>query len=578
MVAAVALRSLKQWWFFIFVAALVRKQLREGVNNMLRSRDKFDALLAGMAVVFGRKAWRMLRRAQEETGLLDMAKQLGFAVVQLVPQLRAKADKEMESMMAGMEKEIHDGVVGQRIEALPDQGMDRAKLSELLKSRAKTDEKIWNTGKHSGTVYISADDRKELSTLQSEAAGFFATGNPLHFDAYPMLRQMEAEIVAMTLKLVNGGPGGCGCTTYGGTESILLAIKAMRDRAAARGVTEPNLIIPTSAHAAFDKAGQYFQILIRKAPILENGEVDMRAVRRNIDSNTIGLAGSAPNFPQGTIDPIPELGQLALKHDIPLHVDCCLGSYMVVYLEAIGKPTLHKFDFRVPGVTSMSMDTHKYGQTTKGSSVLMYASEELMHFQYAAVPKWSGGVYITPTLMGSRTGSGIAAAWATMLYFGSDKYREFARVIHEAKEELVAGVDKIPGIKVQGRPDAMVVAFESTSKDLNIYAVGSALSKLGDWHLNSLQSPPGIHMALTLANCGMVPELLADMARAVEQAKTSPSKGGAVALYGMSAVAPVHLLENAACGVMDLCFKTRPTRSDPTDKEDSGSASTKESA
>lgn len=243
-----------------------------------------------------------------------------------------------------------------------------------------------------------------------------------------------------------------------------------------------------------------------------------------------------------------------------LHVDMCLGSYMVPFLEDIGHPPRHRCDFRVPGVSSMSIDTHKYGLTTKGSSVLMYRNRELMKYQYGPVPKWTGGVYVTPTLMGSRTGSGIAAAWATVVHVGRDRYVQYCRELHEAKEQLVAGLQTLPPLRVQGTPDAMVVAFESTAEDVSIYAVGSQLKQLGGWCLNSLQSPAALHIALTLANCRHVDELLADLKKAVDHVKLHGSKGSAtVALYGMSASAPQHLLETCCSGVMDLMYTTRPS-------------------
>jgi sphinganine-1-phosphate aldolase len=310
--------------------------------------------------------------------------------------VRRKLDKELNSMFDHMEEEIHKGVQGEVFESMPTRGMNKKDVVALLQSRAETERSLWDTGKHSGNVYIPAghfgDDLREL---QSMATGLFAATNPLHFEAYPMVRQMEGEIVAMTRKLVNGGPECVGCTTYGGTESILLAMKAFRDRGrAVLGVTEPNILICTSAHAAFYKAGQYFNIFMREVPMLENGEMDVAAAASMVDRDTVGIVGSAPNFPQGTIDPIPALGQLALKHDLLLHVDACLGSWVVTFLEAVGETPAHLFDFRVPGVSSMSLDTHKYALTPKGSSVLMYASKDIMHYQYGPVPKWTGGVYV----------------------------------------------------------------------------------------------------------------------------------------------------------------------------------------
>lgn len=249
----------------------------------------------------------------------------------------------------------------------------------------------------------------------------FVLANPLHPDVFPGVRRMDAEVVAMVLSMYNAPPGqGVGTTTSGGTEvrrlhsaesiatlmtaqSILLACKAHRDWAkAVKGITEPEIVLPRSAHAAFDKAGAYFKIKIHHIPVDPiTRKVQLHRVKRAINKNTIMLVGSAVNFSDGVADDIPALGALAIKNRIGLHVDCCMGSFIVPFLEKAGFPT-SPFDFRVQGVTSISCDTHKYGFAPKGSSVIMYRDKALRRYQYYTSSDWAGGVYASPTLAGSR--------------------------------------------------------------------------------------------------------------------------------------------------------------------------------
>ena len=393
---------------------------------------------------------------------------------------------------------------------------------------------VWKGGKVSGAVYHGGDD---LSQLLGDTIKSFLVSNPLHPDVFPGVRKMEAEVVQMVLRMFNAPATGAGATSSGGTESILLTCLAMREWARqTKGITEPELIVPVSAHAAFDKAGTYFGIKVHHIPVDPvTRKVLVGRVARAINRNTIGLVGSAPNFPDGIIDDIPNLGALAKKHKILLHVDCCLGSFLVPWLEKAGYAS-EPFDFRVEGVTSISCDTHKYGFGPKGLSTILYRTAELRRFQYYVKTDWPGGVYATPTLSGSRPGSLIAGTWAAMMKLGESGYVQACRDIVGAAKAISKRIEgEIPEIYVLGKPLVSVVAFASQGT-ISIYDVGDFMSSKG-WHMNGLSGDiPAIHIAVTRLTVPVVDEFIADLKEAVAQARRKPAKGkqGSMAsLYGL---------------------------------------------
>lgn len=307
-------------------------------------------------------------------------------------------------------------------------------------------------------------------------------------------------------------------------------------------------ILPETAHPAFRKAAQYFGLKVHlvasPAPLYQ---VDVLAVRRLINSNTVLLVGSAPNFPHGIIDDIPSLSKLALEYKIPLHVDCCLGSFLVAFLEKSGFESL-LFDFRCPGVTSISCDTHKYGFAPKGSSTVLYRSAGLRSYQYFVVPDWSGGVYASPSIAGSRPGALIAGCWASLMNVGEDGYTESCKAIVGTTRKIASAIHEHPDLEVLGNPLVSVVAF--TSSTLDIYDIADGMSEKG-WHLNSLQSPPAIHVAVTLPIVQAFEQLLVDLKTVIEEEKAKEkrrilegkdikgkSKGDSAALYGVAGSLP----------------------------------------
>lgn len=311
------------------------------------------------------------------------------------------------------------------VKALPAQGLSPAAVLDKLKEYSSKDV-FWQEGRASGAVYSGEE---KLTELLVQAYGDFAWSNPLHPDIFPGLRKIEAEIVRIACSLFNGGPDSCGCVTSGGTESILMACKAYRDLALANGIKTPEIVAPESAHAAFDKAANYFGMKIIRVPLNKMMEVDIRAMRRAISKNTAMLVCSTPGFPHGIMDPVPEVAKLAVKYKIPLHVDACLGGFLIVFMEKAGYPLEQQFDFRVKGVTSISADTHKYGYAPKGSSVVLYSEKKYRNYQFFVATDWQGGLYASPTMAGSRAGGISAACWATLMHFGESGYVEATKQI-----------------------------------------------------------------------------------------------------------------------------------------------------
>jgi sphinganine-1-phosphate aldolase len=392
----------------------------------------------------------------------------------------------------------------------------------------------------SGAIYHGGAD---LQALQVEAFRRYTFSNPLHPDLFPRLRKMESEVVAMCVAAFRGPPGACGTVTSGGTESILMACKAYRDLARAQGVTEPELVAPATAHAAFDKAAAYFGIKLVSVPVdPATFRADVRATARAMGRNTIALVGSAPSYPQGVVDPIPELAALALAAGVPLHVDACLGSLLIPFAAEAGFPQPCAFDFSVPGVTSISMDTHKFGFAPKGSSVVMYRTHALRAHQYFVAPEWTGGIYASPSIAGSRPGALVAGAWATLLRMGRGGYLEAARVTLAAAARVAEGVRGLaPHLVLLGQPTVSVVCFSTApGSPLSIYHVNDAMQARG-WNLNTMQNPAALHICVTFANAPHAGTFVEDLRAAVEEVRTAPPgrfKGGSGAIYGLAATVP----------------------------------------
>lgn len=400
-------------------------------------------------------------------------------------------------------------------------GID-ALRSEL--KQAATGDADWKSGKLWSLVYNAGD---EVMEVQRMAQDIFLSANALSPIAFPSLRRFETEVLQMVAELL-GKPDAVGSMTCGGSESVLMAVKTARDFMAR---DNPEMVLPRSAHPAFHKAAQYFGVKAVPVDLGPDLRVDMKQFRAAVSDRTILVVGSAPTYPHGVVDPIPEIAAIALERKILCHVDACLGGMFLPFMDAAPP-----FDFRVPGVTSMSCDLHKYGYTARGASTVLYKDRALRRAQFFAHPDYPGGLYSSPTMTGSRPGGPIAAAWAVMRYLGRDGYVKLNKAAMSAAKALQAGVRSIPGMRVLGEPVMSVFAF--TSDTIDIYAVCEKMHERG-WEVQRQQQPPSAHLLVTPAHGAVVDHFLDDLrAVAKELAGSGPTAEGAAAMYGMLGTTP----------------------------------------
>jgi sphinganine-1-phosphate aldolase len=416
---------------------------------------------------------------------------------------------------------------------IPETGRDRAEL--LAEMRAmKEHDADWHGGRTFSLVYHADDEHTAF--LKDVYAEFFSE-NALNPVAFGSLRRFEAEVVAMASDLLGGDERTAGTMSSGGSESILLAVKTYRDQARAeRGITEPELVLPRSAHPAFLKSCHYVGVTPVLTPLAEDLRADVDAVRGAVTDRTIAVVGSAPGYPHGVVDPIEELAAIAAETGCGMHVDACLGGFLLPWLRDLGAP-IPPFDLSVPGVTSLSADVHKYGFAAKGASVVLYRDAGLRRHQFHVATGWPGGIYISPTAAGTRPGGAIAAAWAALQAIGADGYREIAATILDTATRLRKGIDGIEGLHVLGDPPASAIAFGSDEVD--VYAVADVLEQRG-WHVDRQIDPACLHVLVTPVHAPVVDDLVDDLGAAVSAVRADPSLStqGQAAMYGMMATLP----------------------------------------
>ena len=423
---------------------------------------------------------------------------------------------------------------------MPGTGRDPEDIFQELSVMAREENARWQNGRVSGTFYHAGEAHR---AFLNKVFALFSHDNTIQFDLCPSMFKLESEIIAMTARMLNGDAAAarnpedqvCGTLTSGGTESILMAMKAYRDWARAeRGITAPEIIMPHTAHPAFDKAGQYFGIKMVHVPVAEpDFRVNPQAVEARVTPNTIAIVGSAGNYPYGLIDPLEDLSDLALRRGLGMHVDGCLGGFILPWIEKLGYP-IPPFDFRLPGVTSMSADTHKYGFALKGTSVVLYRNNIFRRHQYFGVPDWPGGMYASPTASGSRSGGLTAATWASMVYLGEEGYLKAVRAIMNVADEIKQGIAAIPELTLIGEP-TFVISFRSDAVD--IYHVNDFMKNRG-WRFNVLQLPPALHFCVTMPQTftpGVAGQFLADLREGVAYARDKAgTTAETTALYGMA--------------------------------------------
>jgi glutamate/tyrosine decarboxylase-like PLP-dependent enzyme len=392
----------------------------------------------------------------------------------------------------------------------------------------RKDDVRWREGRAFTLAYHAGP---EVVAVAEEAYRRFSTENGLNTHAFPSLQRIQNEVVAVVADWFQGGAESAGFITSGGTESLLLAVKGARERGRKeRGITSPNVVMPTSAHAALEKGCYYFGVESRRVPVGDDWRADVAAMEAAIDDDTVMVVGSAPQYPQGVIDPIPAIAALAAARNINCHVDACMGGVTLTYLQRLGHD-IPPWNFTVPGVTSISVDLHKYGYTAKGAGVLMHRNKQLRSYQTYVTDNWLGGLYGSSGVLGTKSGGPWAAAWAVLHHLGDEGYLRVTAAARRACEELAAAIEAMPELSLRARPQATLLAFGATEPEtLDVFAVADALWAKG-WYVDRQGPPSSLHCTVNAVHDGKIPAFVADLQAAVHEV-TAARAAGEQGAYG----------------------------------------------
>lgn len=373
----------------------------------------------------------------------------------------------------------------------------------------------WSSGRTFGMVY---DGGPSVHEVAEQAARLYLHENALNTQAFPSLRSIQSEVVGWTAQLLCGDEQVAGFLTSGGTESILCGVLAARERAAAeRGITEPEMVLPESAHAAFHKAAHNFGLRIRKAPVKDDFTADVDAMAQLVGPNTALVVGSAPQYPQGVQDDITSIAALASSVGASCHVDACMGGFVLPFAEMLGL-SVTPWDFRVEGVTTISADIHKLGYAPKGVSVILHRTKELRKYQTFVFDDWLGGFYASPNMQGSRSGLPMACAWAVMQHLGVEGYMDLTKKTLENADQMRATINQLDGIRVMGQGEFHLVAMEADpdfEPQIDMFALGDALLEKG-WYHDRQKPPDNLHSTVSNTNADVMDDYVADLAECVQ--------------------------------------------------------------
>ncbi|MEO6571031.1 MAG: aspartate aminotransferase family protein [Ilumatobacteraceae bacterium] len=374
----------------------------------------------------------------------------------------------------------------------------------------RTHDARWQDGRTFGMVY---DGGPGVHEVAERAAMLYLHENALNMKAFPSLAAIQSEVVGWTAELLHGPDTAAGFLTSGGTESIQCAVLAARQRGRAeRGVRNGEIVVAESAHAAFHKSAHMFDMPIHTTPVADDWTVDVDAMAEAVNDRTVLVVGSAPQYPQGVVDPIPAIAELAASVGANCHVDACMGGFVLPFAEMLGRP-VPPWDFRVDGVHSISADIHKLGYAPKGVSVVLHRTKELRRYQTWMFDGWLGGAYGSPNLQGTRSGLPMAAAWAVMQHLGVDGYVDLTRTVLDNADQIRAGIAAIDGVRVLGDGGYHLVALSSdpdADRPLDVFALGDALVAQG-WFLDRQGPPDSLHSTVSNSNTGYVDDYLADL-------------------------------------------------------------------
>jgi len=407
---------------------------------------------------------------------------------------------------------------------LPQRGIPWAELEPAMQAAGEHDVD-WRHGRAPAFVHYAGDEVLEVA---KRAYLMYFSENGLGLRAFGSLAKFESDVVAMGLSLLHGGSDARGAMTTGGTESIFLAVKAARDQAAVSRRIEgkPQIVLAYSAHPAFDKAAYFLGLETVRTPLRENFTADAEAMADAITPATVMVVGSAPAYPHGVMDPISRIAEVAAERGVWMHVDACVGGYFAPFAQQLGY-AVEAFDFALPGVTSISADLHKYGYAAKGASTLFFADSASFAHMAWAFDGWPRGQYMTNTLVGTRAGGAIAAAWAVMNHLGTEGYLRITERVIATRRAYEAGVESL-GFRRLGHPQLSILAYGSETHD--IASVGKAMTSRG-WLTGFVKEPAGIHLMLNLTHEPVVGRYLEDLAESVEEARASGTHDEVKAVY-----------------------------------------------
>jgi sphinganine-1-phosphate aldolase len=404
---------------------------------------------------------------------------------------------------------------------IPEKGLSKEQILGTLQA-FKSRDMDWKSGKVWCYVYNPGDETAELVR---QAYLMFLTENGLDPSVFPSMLKLETDVVRMIATLLRGDENAVGHLTTGGTESIMLAVKTARDKARAEHpeITRPEMVLSRTVHAAFHKAAHYLglkTVVTGLDPL--TFRTDVEAMRAAITPNTILLVASAPSYSQGVIDPIAAIGKLAQERGLFFHVDACVGGLHLSYMRKLGYE-LSDFDFTVPGVTSISVDLHKYGYAAKGASVILYRDKSLRRYQIFACTDTTAYTLINPTVLSSKSGGPMAGAWAILNFLGDEGYMRMIQTVQDATQRLTGGINAIPGLRVLGRPDMCMFSFAADS--INVYQLADEMHKRG-WYLqgqfSTPQTPRSLHISVNYGTVHQVDAMLADLRACTAIVQASP--------------------------------------------------------
>ncbi|MBT3627407.1 MAG: aspartate aminotransferase family protein [Rhodospirillaceae bacterium] len=372
---------------------------------------------------------------------------------------------------------------------------------------AHRDDMPWCDARNLKPAYFAGED---LLAVANNAYNMYLAENAIFSrTAYPSLGQYENDVVDMMLALLSAPEGAAGSVSGGGTESIIMSVKTAREWARENRPTAgtPEIIVPHTAHPAFDKAGHMLGLKVVRMAKSPGWRADVAAMAAAGGDNTIMIMGSAPPYPYGETDPIEDIAAIARAHGLWMHVDGCIGGCILPFMRRLGEP-VPEFDFAVPGVMSMSVDLHKFGYANKGISLVLLHDKALEAHQHTSFGDWPAGVYSTANITGSRSGGPLASAWAVMNYLGEEGYLRIFSAQRDIKRRLMAGVEEIDGLEIIARPHALHFYF--TARDFDIFAVETGMAAKG-WSATRAEQPDSIMLWVNMSHQEEVENYLRDL-------------------------------------------------------------------